>query len=213
LSNNLKNLAQRTFDRINIQVIYNGVDADKFKPVINENSNLTILFVGRLIKRKGIKYLLRAFKEVHDEYKSCELTIVGEGPKRKYLENLCKQMNIESGVNFLGGIKYKDIANVYKKASIVVLPSLEESLGNVTLEAMASGLPLITTNTGAAELIDKNGFIVNKRDYKQIKKAIIEYIKNPELRRKHGQQSREIAEKMSWSNSAKAYIEIYNSMK
>ncbi len=214
LSRNLKKLAERTFNGIDIEIIYNGVDADKFKPVVSEpNFNICILFVGRLIKRKGIINLLKAFKEVCDEYKNCGLTIVGGGPKRKYLEDFCKRMKIESNVNFLGAVGYRDIDKIYQKANIFVLPSIEESLSNVIQEAMASGLPVITTDTGAAELIDENGFIVDKGDYKQIKKAIMEYIINPELMRKHGQQSRKIAEKMSWSNNAKAYIEIYNSIK
>lgn len=214
LSRNLKKLAEKTFNEIDIEIIYNGVDTDKFKPVVNKSGfNIDILFVGRLIRRKGIINLLKAFKEVCDEYENCELTIVGGGPKRKYLENFCKRMKIESNVNFLGAVEYRDIDKIYQKAGIFVLPSLEESLSNVIQEAMASGLPIITTDTGAAELIDENGFIVDKGDYKQIKKAIMEYISSPELMRKHGQQSRKVAEKMSWSNNAKAYIEIYNSVK
>jgi glycosyltransferase involved in cell wall biosynthesis len=214
LSRNLKELAEKTSNKINIEVIYNGVDTNKFRPVINEpNLNIDILFVGRLIRRKGIINLLKAFKEVCEEYKNCELTIVGGGPKRKYLENFCRRVKIESSVKFLGAVEYKDIDKIYKKAGIFVLSSLEESLSNVIQEAMASGLPIITTDTGAAELIDENGFIAEKGDYKQIKKAIIEYISNPELMRKHGLQSRKIAEKMSWSNNAKAYIDIYHSVK
>lgn len=214
LSRNLKRLAEKTFNEINIEIIFNGVDIDRFKPVIHRpNFNIDILFVGRLIRRKGIISLLKAFKEVCDEYKKCKLTIVGGGPKRKYLENFCNRLKIESNVNFLGAVEYKDVDKIYQKASIFVLPSLEESLSNVIQEAMASGLPIITTDTGAAELIDENGFIVEKGDYKQIKKAIMEYITNPELMRKHGLQSRKIAEKMSWSNNAEVYIEIYNSVK
>jgi len=214
LSMDSKKLAEKTFNKLNIQVIYNGVDTAKFKPVINEsNFNIDILFVGRLIERKGTAYLLKAFKEVCNKYTNCKLIVVGEGPERKDLENFCKQMKIETSVNFLEAVEYKDVNKAYQKASIFVLPSVEESLSNAVLEAMASGLPIITTNTGAAELVDKNGFIVEKGDYKQIKKAIIEYIRNPELLRKHGQQSRKLAEKMSWSNTAKAYIEIYNTIK
>lgn len=213
-SRNLKELAKKTLNEINIEVIFNGVDIDKFKPVVSDsNINIDILFVGRLIRRKGIINLLRAFKEVCDEYKNCRLTIVGGGPKWKYLENFCKRIKIESRVNFLGAVEYRNVDKIYQKASIVVMPSLVESMSNVIQEAMASGLPIITTDTGAAELIDENGFIVDKGDYKQIKKAIMEYITNPELMRKHGLQSRKIAEKMSWSNNAEAYIEIYNSIK
>ncbi len=211
LSYDLKELAEKTYNNKIIQVIYNGVDINQYKPAINI-SEFNILFVGRLIERKGVTYLLEAFKEVNKEHKNCKLTIAGEGPEREHLEGFCKQTKIETKVEFLGAINNKDITNIYKKAHILVLPSLEEALGNAPMEAMASGIPIITTNTGTAELIDENGFIVEKENYKQIKEAIIQYAHNPELLMKHGKQSRKIAEKMSWNNTAQAYINIYDSI-
>ncbi|MFQ5964009.1 MAG: glycosyltransferase family 4 protein [Candidatus Scalinduaceae bacterium] len=210
-SKNLRELARKTYDKKSIHVIYNGVNITEFKPDINR-SELNVLFVGRLIKRKGVIYLIKAYKEVCDGYNNFKLIIVGGGPEREYLENFCKLAKIETKVEFLGAVKHKDIAGIYQKANILVLPSLEESLANVTLEAMASGLPIITTNTGAAELMDGNGFIVEKENYKQIKEAIIQYVDNPELLMKHGKKSRKTAEKMSWTNAAKAYIRIYDSI-
>lgn len=213
LSDNLRKLAYRTFDEKDIKIIYNGIDTFIFRSVIDAPiSDIQIVFVGRLIKRKGVIYLLKAFKEVSDVYNNCRLTIVGEGPERSRLENYCRQAGLDSKVNFVGAVPHEEISDVYQKASIFVLPSLAESLGNVVQEAIASGLPVITTNTGAAELLDGNGFIVQKGDYLQIKKAMMEYIGNPELIRSHGRRSREIADKMSWDDAAKAYLEIYDGM-
>jgi glycosyltransferase involved in cell wall biosynthesis len=208
-------LAKRTCDEINIEVIYNGINPDRYRSVLIEepDSDTNIVFVGRLIKRKGVEYLLKAFREICDEYENCKLTIAGDGPERTRLENFCRQSGIESKASFLGMVPQKDIATVYKKADIFVLPSLEEALGNVTHEAIASGLPIITTNTGAAELIDGNGFIVEKGDHTQIKRAIMEYLENPELMRIHSQRSRELADEMRWDDAARAYLEIYNSIK
>lgn len=212
-SNDLKKLAKKTLEGININVIYNGVNIDKFSPRVNKsNHNFEILFVGRLIKRKGLEYLLKALQEVFNEYKNCKLTIVGEGPERKNLQYYCKRMGIESNVKFLREVERKDLAEVYQKASAFVLPSLEESLSNAIQEAMASGLPIITTNTGAAELMDNNGFVVEKGNYIQLKEAILKYIRHPDLLIRHGQQSRKLAEEMTWSHAAKAYIEIYCSI-
>jgi len=112
-SNDLKNLANKTSNEINIEVIYNGFDIDEFRPLINKsNSNFEILFVGRLIKRKGIEYLLKALQEVFSEYRSCKLTIVGEGPERMHLQNYCRQLEIESFVNFLGALKWKNLRGI-----------------------------------------------------------------------------------------------------
>ena len=210
-SKNLKELSEETFNTENIPIVRNGVNIDEFKPVIDK-SEFNILFVGRFIKRKGIIYLIKAFREILFEYNNCKLTIVGGGPEREYLERFCKQTEFRTKVEFIETVKHDDIAAIYQNAHLLVLPSLEESSANVILEAMASGLPIITTNTGAAELIDGNGFIVKRENYKQIKKAIIQYINNPELLRKHGRQSRKIAEKMSWNNAAKEYINIYHSI-
>jgi glycosyltransferase involved in cell wall biosynthesis len=207
----LKNLAQRTSDEVNIQVIYNGIDPTRFRPVAEKRqSGIDTIFVGRLIERKGVNYLLKAFKEVSDEYEDCRLIIVGDGPERRKLENFCKESQIESKVRFLGAVRREDIPEIYQNASIFVLPSLQESLSNALQEALASGLPVITTDTGAAELMDNNGFVVEKGNHAQIKKAIIEYIKDPQLLRLHGIRSRELADRMRWDNAAKAYIEIYN---
>lgn len=207
----LKKLAERTSNEINIQVIYNGIDPTRFRTVEEKpQPGIHIIFVGRLIERKGVNYLLKAFKEVSDDYEDCRLIIVGDGPERGKLENFCKQSRIESKVRFLGAVGREDIPEIYQNASIFVLPSLQESLSNALQEAVASGLPVITTNTGAAELMEDNGFIVEKGDHTQIKKAIMQYIKNPELLKLHGQRSKSLADKMRWDNSAKAYIEIYN---
>ena len=210
-SKNLKELSEKIFNTNNIPIIHNGIDINEFKPVIDK-SIFNILFVGRLIKRKGIIYLIEAFKEISYEYQNCKLTIVGSGPEWEYFERFCKQTEFRTKVEFIETMKHDDIAAIYQNAHLFVLPSLEESLANVILEAMASGLPIITTNTGAAELIDGNGVIVDRKNHKQIKEAIIQYLDNPEMLRKHGLQSRKIAEKMSWKATAKEYINIYNSI-
>ena len=210
-SNNLKELARKTYNNINIRVIYNGVDTSKFRP-INKRKEFNILFVGRLIKRKGLIYLLKAFKEVCKEKNSYKLTIVGSGPEEEYLIRFCEQKRMNSNVDFLKIVKHDKLVDIYQKAHILVLPSLEESLANVALEAMSTAIPIITTNTGTAELIDGNGFIVEKKNHEQIKEVITRYLDNPTLLKEHGVRSREIAEKMSWGNMAKGYVEVFDSI-
>lgn len=211
LSNNLRELANKTFQKKHMQVIYNGVDTKKYTPVIRPSDTFNILFAGRLINRKGVIYLLKAFNEVYYKYKNCKLTIVGGGLEKEDLERYCNKEKIKS-VEFSGIINNSEISKIYQNAHVLVLPSLQEALGNVPLEAMASGMPIITTNTGAVELLDGNGVIVETENYKQIEDAIVQYIDNPELLRKHGLQSRRIAEKFSWENCAHAYMQIYDSI-
>jgi glycosyltransferase involved in cell wall biosynthesis len=82
----------------------------------------------------------------------------------------------------------------------------------VTLEAIASGLAVITTDTGAAELVDTNGFIIKKHDYTDISEKISILMKNPEILSNLKKRSVEKAEKISWKNCADSYLEIYRSV-
>jgi len=209
-SRTLRGLAQKTWDGKKIDLIYNGVDLKKFAPKISQKNTITILYVGRLITRKGLIYLLQAFKEISRTQSNCYLNIAGDGPERNKLVNFCKDEKIDTFVNFLGDVSGEHIAQSYQDADIFVLPSLKESMANAAMEAMASGLPVVTTDTGVAELVRGNGIIVEVCDCKSIKNALLKYIKDPDLMKKHGMKSREIAEKISWHNNMFRYVQLYN---
>ncbi len=217
LSNDLKKLARKTNSDIDIKVIYNGVDCDEFYPdkqtldleKLKKQKIINVLFIGRLTKIKGIVYLLRAFKELVKKHKDTKLLIVGEGPLKNGLFKYCSDNNINVNVRFYGIIPHNKINRIYQKSHIFILPSLNEALGNVTHEAMASGLPIITTDTGAAELIDGNGFIVRKKDPQAISQKLQEFLQNRQLIVQMGKKSREIALKMNWRNAAIKYYKLY----
>lgn len=203
-SEGLKNLARNTLD-IPIDIIYNGVDINEFTPQYNEYEKLNILCVSRLIKRKGIEYLIEGIRNL-----DVELTIVGEGTEEENLNRLCSEIGVQNRVHFVGYVPHDKIKKYYTKADIYVQPSLNEGMSNTVLEAMASGLPIITTDTGGTmELIKENGIVVPMKDPEAIKKAVIKYVQNRELVEKHGRTSREIAEGMSWSKTAEGYLKIY----
>ena len=94
----------------------------------------------------------------------------------------------------------------------MVIPSLEESLANAALEAMASGLPIITTATGVSELIEDNGIIVDKKNPLMLGEAIIKLIEETGLREKYAHKSRLLAEKYGWENVAASYLQIYENI-
>lgn len=202
-SEGLKKLANKTW-KGQIDIIPNGIDTKKFKPG-KKPVKPRLITVSRLIKRKGIEFLIKALKGL-----DFELDIIGEGPELNNLKQLAKEVN--SKVNFLGYVKHDDLPKYYQKASIFVLPSLYEGMSNSVLEAMASGLPIITTNTGGTqELIHDNGIIVKKKSSASIRKAILTIINN-NLIKKQGNNSRKLALKMSWSNVAKQYHDLYKEL-
>jgi glycosyltransferase involved in cell wall biosynthesis len=201
-------LARKTTDDVRIDVIRNGVDVSFFEP--GEPPGLfTILFVGRLIERKGLIYLLEAFAALRRREPGARLLLAGEGPQRDALERHCRQAGLESSVRFLGQVERSSLPATYREASVFALPSLEEAMPNAVLEAMAAGLPIIATRTGAIELIDGNGILVDRASSESLERAFEQYLRSPELLRSHAKRSRELAETLSWGNVARAYREVY----
>ena len=216
LSNDLIQLARNTTKTQKISVIYNGINIKEFYPDVEKNKqekSFNILFIGRLIERKGLIYLLEALQQITAEYPQTKLLVAGDGPMKMEYENYVKNNGLSGKVEFLGIVKHDYIAELYRRAHVFVLPSLNEALGNVTQEALASGLPIVTTKTGAAELIDDNGFIIAKKSAKEIAEALRKIIEDENLRKKFSARSRELAENMSWENTAKKYYELFESAK
>lgn len=204
-SDGLKELALESSPNQKIEVIYNGVDTEEFKPLkTKQNKKIVLISTGRLIERKGYQYLIPALKDFNE----FELWLIGDGNLTNELKELAKQNNVD--VKFLGKKNHKDLIKDLQKADIFILPSLNEGMSNSILEAMACGLPIITTDTGGSkELIKENGFIVEKESISDIKKILKKYLKDKSLIKKQGKKSREIAEKMSWKNTAEEYLEVY----
>lgn len=142
-----------------VVVIYNGVDIDKFKGGDKiklrqkygfPKEVFIILFVGSGFERKGLGVLLQALSKLKE--RDFLLIILGKGNQKKYSE-LAQKLRIEEKVSFLG--TRMDISDFYALSDLFVLPTIYDPFSNATLEAMASGLPVITTkNNGASELID-----------------------------------------------------------
>lgn len=205
-SQGLKDLALQTSPQQDIGVIYNGVDIDEFHlSSPTPQSPLRILGVGRLIPRKGFDLLLQA---IHDL--PVEVTLAGDGPEREALETYIADHNLP--VTLAGIITHDTIQEYYQSHDLFVLPSANEGMSNTVLEAMACGLPIITTDTGGTqELITDNGWII-PRTVANLRTAIQEAIANPDTLSTMGQSSRQTVESMSWSQVAQQYIDLYNQM-
>lgn len=170
--------AKKTFidagiDASKIFIIQRGVDIEKFKPAKQENKKFRVLFVGKVSLRKGIHYLLEAWKEL--KLKNAELVIVGN--IEETIKPLLSRFSDFSNIIFKGYVK--DPVREYQKSTIFVFPSLEEGSAKVTYEAMASGLPVITTeNSGSVVRNGIDGFIVPFNDKELIKEKIIYFFEN-----------------------------------
>jgi len=152
-----------------------------------ENKKI-VLFVGRLVKYKGVEYLIKAFNEIKNP--EIVLLIIGDGPLRKYLENLASNKNIK----FLG--KVENLNPYYALCDIFVLPSItrQEAFGLVLVEAMFFGKPCITTDidSGMKYVVDYGnaGILVKEKNVDKLRDAIIKLIENENLRKEIGEKAR-----------------------
>ncbi len=146
-----------------------------------------ILYVGRLIEIKGIRYLIQAYEKLRNEYTDICLVLVGDGPQKDQLVAMCKQQNIEE-VHFLGQIPNDVLPLYYSIADFFVLPSLKETWGIVLNEAMACKCPVIASKgAGASRDLIKdghNGYVVEKASVDELYDAMLRLITNPELAEK-----------------------------
>ena len=204
-----------------IRIVPNGVDIQKFKPLKNQstikrqigiNNRQCVLFVGRLIPRKGLSFLVQAAKHIIKEKEQTAFVIVGDGPQKNQLISDLEKNRIRKNFIFLGDIKDEILPLIYNCAEVFVFPSVQEGQGIALLEAQAVSKPVITFNTGGVRetiLNQETGLLVEPNS-KELANAIIKLLKNEEMRNKMGKKGREFVSKnFSWEKSAKKLLETY----
>lgn len=211
LSNDQCKLALRIASRTPLEVIYNGVDANRFAPGPHrENTGaLQLICVSRLIDRKGLPHLFEAMARLP----GVRLTVAGDGPEEQRLQTLAQQLNLAERVRFLGYVPNERLRQEYQAADVFVLPTLSEALGSVVLEAMSCGLPVVATTVGGIpELIQEgvNGLLVPPGDAGALAYAIAQLAANP-LRRQSMKNANvaRIAKHFTWCANAERYERIY----
>ena len=133
------------------------IDLDVFKPM-NLEKKYDLVFAGRLVKNKNVKMLIEAVKILRDKGRDLKCVIVGEGHEIENLKSKVKSFKLEKNVEFLGWLPtVEDVAKVYNQSKLFVMPSLNEGGPRVCLEAMACGVPVVTTRVGIMLDIIKDG--------------------------------------------------------
>lgn len=223
VSNYVKNeTVQRGADPNKVSVVYNTVDAVRFTPSSNKHTirkklglsdNFTVFSLGGLIPRKGFEYLVRAVPQVIEEYPDAKFIIGGVGPLRSTLVKLSSDLNVEKNIVFSGRISDAVLPLYYKSADLFVLPSSNEGHSVALLEAMASGLPIITTHGGGnpETVIDGfNGLLVDPKRSGSLAGAILTIISDEKLRQSFGEKSLALMrEKFSTKQQVEKLVKIY----
>lgn len=205
-SKNLDSLVRKTDQNIKTEIIPNGINLNKFSS--SKKRENKILLVSRMFERKGVQYFIKAISDLNHGY---SVNIVGEGP---YLETLKKtSIVIKDRVNFLGHLNNnsKELRELYESSKIFVFTSEAENFPVVLLEAMVSGLAIITTNdTGCAEVVGDTAILVKSRDSSAIKDAILKLIDDPDLIESLGKMARKrVTEKFGWVTVTDKYLQTY----
>ena len=196
-----------------IMIIPNGVDSEYFTPNLLKKekcSELNILFVSRLIKGKGLQYIIPSMKRIYDEC-NARLTIVGDGPYKEELIRITKENNVEEYVSFVGKKNKQELYPYYNNSDLFILPSESEGMPNVVLEAMSMGLPIVMTPCGGSkELIDGNGIVSNIDEFVE---NIIRVCSEENERLHMGEVSKKRARELfSWESKAEEYLNYMKSL-
>lgn len=199
-----------------IRVILNGVDLQEFCPGNSDRDRLNLpekvtlaFFAGDLrTSRKNLDVVLRALTEVPDLH----LAVAGSTESSPY-PLLAAQLGLRERVHFLG--YQRDIASIMRSVDLFVFPSRYEACTLVLLEAMATGLPVITaTTTGGSEIITPNcgAILSDPDDIEALVRALRTLASDRQLRKQMGKASRDIAEHYSWLTQAKSYIDLFEEL-
>jgi len=199
------------------KIIPNGIDVDHFANHPDpwpqfQDGKTNILFVGRLEKRKGLKYLLEAYSKLKWDLPDIRLIVVGPGQPDRDSYRILGARSLRD-VEFVGKVSYDDLARYYATADIFCSPATgAESFGIVLLEAMAAGKPVVASAIEGYDGIlthNKEGLLFPPKDAEALSEALAQLIENPELARRLGASGRQTVEKYRWSVVAAQVVDYY----
>ena len=213
--------------REDTQVIPMGVDTNLFSrsekvDIIRKKYEIdgnVLLFVGRLIRVKGVYYLIKALPEVLKQHPKTKLLIVGSGPEKRRLMQLSAELEIINKVVFIDEVLQEDLIPLYSIANILVLPSIidvtgeTEGLGVVLLEAMACRVPVIGSDVGGIKdiIIDgETGLLSEQKNNDSLAEKIIQLLSDEQLRKKVIENGfKLVKDKYTWEVISNRFLNIY----
>jgi glycosyltransferase involved in cell wall biosynthesis len=200
----------------NLRIWPRGVDAELFNPsrrsmewrdgLVVAANEILITFVSRLVTEKGLDVVIDVSNRLSKKGVPHRILFIGDGPERNHLEKALPD------AIFTGHLTGEPLAIGYASSDIFLFPSDTETFGNVTLEALSSGLPVVVANaTGSSSLVHDgiNGFLAEPGNSESFLDKVETLIANPELRRTMGMRARESAEAYEWDRVLRQMVEYY----
>jgi glycogen(starch) synthase len=205
-----------------IEIIPNGIRPAAFQvrkvdPAVRQRfaapGEKLILFIGRLVREKGVQVLLEALPMIRDHFPDTRLVVAGRGPFEEDLRRTALNLGVDRFVTFAGYIDEPVRNQLYAQADVAAFPSLYEPFGLVALEAMATGTPVVVSDTGGfAETVEHevNGIRAQTGNAGDLARQITRLLAEPELARRLSHRGLlEVEEKYSWSSLSRQYEALY----
>jgi glycosyltransferase involved in cell wall biosynthesis len=209
-----------------IRVIHNGVDVRKFQPARNKRKakeelgfspdDIAILSVGRLYARKGLFTLIESMPAVVRKFRNAKFIISGKGQSNemKKLVNHAKRLGVEDNIIFTGYFPDSKLPRLYQAADVFAFSTFYENLPFAVLEALSSGLPVVTTNVGGIpEMIEsgRNGFLVQPFNSRELADRVLYYLEHPAATSEMAFLARKtILERFDWRLIVKKVLKVYD---
>src|SRR5438477_1262029 len=203
---------KRGFEPAKLKIFPRGLDTQLFHPTRRDpaffekfgakNGHIRLLYVGRVSREKDLDLLAEAYRRLRDEGLSIQLCVVGHGPySREFSKSLPEAL-------FTGYLTGKELAAAYASADIFVFPSTTDTFGNVIIEAQASGVPVIVSDSGGPkELVEdnRNGLITKSHEVEDLARAIRELVADPDRRKRMGNLARESVIDRTWPTAFRKF--------
>ncbi len=197
----------------NLHIVHNGIDTAMFKPMATiEPDEFNVMATASAdIPLKGLDYLIQAVSILADEIPALKLTVLGKLKEDGKTAKLIRQLGLENRIHFHSGLRSQEVAELYANAACAVIPSIYEGFGLPAGEAMACGVPVISTNGGALpEVVGDAGITVPTRDHLALADAIRTVLADSNLRHTLAAKGRaRILELFSWEVAAGDMVQLY----
>ena len=198
-----------------VSVISNIIDLEKFKPKKHEKG-YHLIITRNLEAIYGIETAIEAVKQIKVDYPEVRLTIAGSGDQKAYLQQRVIDLELEDNVVFAGKLKPDEVVSLYQQADIMLNPTTVDNMPNSILEAMACGVPVISTNVGGVPFIvedNKTAMLVEVGNSSMMAEKVIELFNNKDLYRQLVANGIAEVQKYSWDNIRDQWLALYMALK
>ena len=209
-------ISEFNVDENKITVIPNGIDIDTFKPsLVSKTLGFRIVTTASAdIPLKGLRHLILALPRVMDEFPLTSLVVIGKSPEKSNLDKLIDDLDLQDKITFKSGISELEIVKIYHDSDIAVIPSLYEGFGFGAGEAMACGVPLISTDSGGLkQVIGDAALKISPGSVKEIEDGIFKLFNEEETRKELSIKGRKRMEELfDWKIAASNYIDVFKTL-